>query len=153
SGSTTSPALGLASNGYKLTELLRTGIAQLNSDWSDRVSTETRFVYKAYTRGQNPELGRGFAQFRVCTAPTSVLTPVAGNGDNATSCGSGNPVVALGPDISRQTNALFTDTYDGSFLLRFKAGQHDFKGLFEYAENRTTNAFLQYSAGSYYFDS
>ncbi|WP_010185318.1 TonB-dependent receptor [Sphingomonas sp. PAMC 26605] len=153
SSSTTSPALGLASNAYKLTELLRAGIAQLNSDWSDKLSTETRFVYKSYTRGQDPELGRGFAQFRVCTAPTSVLAPVAGNGDNATSCGNGNPVVALGPDISRQTNALFTDTYDGSFLLRLKAGQHDFKGLFEYAENRTTNAFLQYSAGSYYFDS
>ncbi|MFA6607316.1 MAG: TonB-dependent receptor, partial [Sphingomonas sp.] len=153
STSTTSPAIGLASNAYKLTETLRTGIAQLNSDWSDRVSTEARFVYRAYKRGQDPELGRGFAQFRICTAPTSVLTPVAGNGDNATSCGNGNPVIALGPDISRQTNALFTDTYDGSFLVRFKAGQHDFKALFEYAENRTTNAFLQYSAGAYYFDS
>lgn len=153
SSSNTSPAIGLASDAYKLTENLKTGIAQLNSDWSDKFSTEARFIYKAYTRGQDPEMGRGFAQFRVCTAPTSVTAPVAGNGDNFTSCGNGNPVIALGPDISRQTNALFTDTYDGSFLMRLKAGSHDFKGLFEYAENRTTNAFLQYSAGSYYFDS
>ncbi len=149
SGSTTSPAIGLSSDAYKLTELLRAGIAQLNSDWTDRFSTETRFVYKSYTRGQDPEMGRGFAQFRVCTAPTSIVSGT----DTATSCGTGNPVIALGPDISRQTNALFTDTYDGSFLMRLKAGDHDLKGLFEYVENRTTNAFLQYSAGSYYFDS
>lgn len=151
--STTAPAIGLASDAYKLTELLRAGIAQLNSDWTDNLSTEARFVYKSYTRGQDPELGRGFAQFRVCTAPTSTA---AATGDTATACGTGAtiaPVVALGPDISRQTNALFTDTYDGSFLVRLKAGNHDLKGLFEYVENRTTNAFLQYSAGSYYFDS
>ncbi|OYY89892.1 MAG: TonB-dependent receptor [Sphingomonas sp. 28-66-16] len=149
STSTTSPSIGLASNAYKLTELLRTGIVQLNSDWSDRFSTEARFSYKAYTRGQDPELGRGFAQFIVCTAPTSVNS----GSDRTTSCGTGNPTVAFGPDISRQTNALFTDTYDGSFLARFKAGQHDFKALFQYVENRTTNAFLQRSAGAYYFDS
>lgn len=150
--SPTATALGvsLQSNNYRLTELLRTGIIQLNSDWTDRLSTEARFVYKAYTRGQDPELGRGFAQFKVCAVPTSVTTLPT---DTATSCGLGNPVVYFGPDISRQTNALFTDTYDGSFLLRYQAGNHAFKGLFQYVENRTTNAFLQYSAGAYYFDS
>ncbi|MBV8970931.1 MAG: TonB-dependent receptor, partial [Sphingomonadaceae bacterium] len=151
STSTTSPAIGLASDAYKLTEVIHAGIVQLNSDWTDRFSTETRFAYRSTKRGQDPELGRGFAQFRVCTAPTSV--GVVGTSNTVTSCGTGNPVVALGPDISRQTNSLFTDTYDGSFLLRYKAGNHDFKGLVEYVENRTTNAFLQYSAGSYYFDS
>ncbi len=153
--SNTGPAISLASNDYKLTELLRTGIVQLNSDWTDRLSTETRFVYKAYTRGQDPELGRGFAQFKVCTAPTTT------SGSTATNCGfipgaptqTGYPAVYLGPDISRQTNSLFTDTYDGSFLVRYSAGSHDFKALFQYVENRTTNAFLQYSAGAYYFDS
>jgi len=149
SSNTTSPALGLESNGYKTTELLRTGIVQWNSDWTDRFSTEARFVYRAYTLGQDPELGRGFAQFRVCTAPTSVISAT----NTATTCGTGNPVVAFGPDISRQTNALFADTYDGSFLAHYKAGSHDFKALLQYVENRTTNAFLQYSAGAYYFDS
>ena len=151
STSTTSPSIGLQSDAYKLTELQRAGIVQLNSDWSDRFSTETRFVYRSNKRGQDPEFGRGFAQFRVCTAPTSI--GVAGTPNTTTSCGVGIPVVALGPDISRQTNALFTDTYDGSFLMRYQAGNHDFKGLIQYVENRTTNAFLQYSAGGYYFDS
>ena len=151
SASTTAPAIGLASDAYKLTEVLHAGIVQLNSDWTDRFSTETRFVYKSYKRGQDPETGRGFAQFIVCTAPTSIA--VSGTSNTTTSCGLGNPTVALGPDISRQTNALFTDTYDGSFLMRYQAGNHDFKGLIQYVENRTTNAFLQYSAGGYYFDS
>lgn len=146
----TSPALGLASDAYRLTEVLHAGIVQLNSDWTDRFSTETRFVYKSYKRGQDPELGRGFSQFRICTAPTSIILPTV---NTATSCGTGNPVVAFGPDASRQTNSLFTDTYDASFLLRYQAGNHDFKGLIQYVENRTTNAFLQNSAGSYYFDS
>ena len=149
--SPTSPSLGLASNAYKLTELLRAGIVQLNSDWTDRFSTEVRFDYKSYTRGQDPELGRGFAQFAVCTQPNSIINAAASN--TATSCGVGNPIVSFGPDISRQTNALFTDTYNGAFVARYKAGNHSFKALFEYTENRTTNAFLQYSAGSYYFDS
>ncbi len=149
----TSTALGvsLASNDYKLTELLRTGIVQLNSDWTDRLSTEARFVYKFYTRGQDPEQGRGFAQFKVCTAPTLGGTGV--NAVTATSCGAGNPVLYFGPDISRQTNSLSTETYDGSFLVRFSAGDHAFKGFVQYVENSTTNAFLQYSAGAYYFPS
>lgn len=145
----TSPSIGLQSDAYRLTELQRAGIVQLNSDWTDRFSTEARFVYRSNKRGQDPEFGRGFAQFRVCTAPISVVA----TGNTAIACGTGNPVVALGPDSSRQTNALFTDTYDGSFLMRYQAGNHDFKGLIQYVENRTTNAFLQNSAGSYYFDS
>ena len=142
------PTISLASNDYKLTELLRTGIVQLNSDWTDNLSTETRFVYKAYTRGQDPELGRGFSQFKICTAPTS-----GGGSDTPTTCPVGVPAIYFGPDISRQTNALFTDTYDGSFLIRYQAGNHAFKALAQYVENRTTNAFLQYSGGAYYFDS
>ena len=149
---TAGPGISLASNDYKLTELLRTGIVQLNSDWTDQLSTEARFVYKSYKRGQDPELGRGFAQFKVCTAPITGLA-VNGVADTAITCGAGVPVIYFGPDISRQTNALFTDTYDGSLLLRYQAGNHAFKALTQYVENRTTNAFLQYSAGAYYFDS
>jgi len=151
SNSTQRPSIGLSSDAYKLSELQRAGIVQLNSDWSDRFSTETRFIYRSNRRGQDPELGRGFSQFRVCTAPVSLV--IGGSSDSATSCGNGNPVVALGPDRFRQINALFTDTYDGSFLLRYQAGNHAFKGLIEYAENRTTNAFLPDNAGTYYFDS
>ncbi|UAJ09229.1 TonB-dependent receptor [Glacieibacterium megasporae] len=149
---TSGPSISLASNDYKLTELLRTGIVQLNSDWTDNFSTEARFVYKSATKGQDPEQGRGFAQFKVCTAPTSGLA-VGGTADTPTTCGAGVPAIYFGPDISRQTNALFSDTYDGSFLMRYQAGNHAFKALIEYVENRDIDDFLQYSAGAYYFDS
>jgi len=146
------PAISLASNDYKLTELLRTGIIQLNSDWTDKFSTEAHFVYKSYKRGQDPELGRGFAQFKVCTAPTSGVA-VNGTADTPTTCGAGVPVIYFGPDVSRQTNALFSDTYDAALQLRYQAGNHAFKAFGQYIKTRVNDPFLQYSAGAYYFDS
>ncbi len=151
STSLTTPAVGLASNAYRASNLIRSGIAQLNSDWTDKLSTEARFIYASTTRGQEPLLGRGFAQFSVCTQPTSVVTTTPPNAVN--NCGVGNPNVTFGPDLSRQSNTLFFDTYGGSLLTRLSAGNHDFKLLFEYNENRTSNLFLQRSAGVYYFDS
>ena len=145
STSTSTPAIGYESNYYSLTELLRAGIAQLNSDWGGGFSTEGRFIYRSSTRGQDPLLGRGAAQFGVCVDPTSV-------GSN-TSCTTGVPRVFFGPDISRQTNTLFTDTWAGSLLGRYQAGRHQVSLLAEFSENRTSNNFLQYSSGGYYFDS
>ena len=73
--------LGLASNGYVQSNRLHTGVSQLNSDWSDEFSTEVRGFYKDYKRGQDPILGRGFAQFQVCTAPTSDRATAGAAGD------------------------------------------------------------------------
>lgn len=150
-----SPSLGLSSNAYRTTEVLHAGIAQLNSDWTSNFSTEGRFVYKTYKRGQDPEMGRGFAQFRVCTDPTAALTASGGvnpAGSSITACSPNSPVIAFGPDISRQTNTLFTDTYEGSFLTRLRLNGHELKLLADFTRNSTTNNFLQYSAGGYYFD-
>ncbi|EZP48808.1 TonB-dependent receptor [Sphingomonas sp. RIT328] len=149
--STTSPSYGLSSNAYTLTELLRAGIVQLNSDWTDKLSTEIRGLYRYYTRGQNPLLGNNFAQFRVCNDPTS-LASLTQCSQGATGT-LGTPTLAFGPDNSRQTNELFTDTWGGSFLLRYRNAGHDLKFLAEMNENRTFNNFLQNSAGNYYFDS
>ena len=140
-----SPSLGLSSNAYATTELSRSGIIQLNSDWTDNFSTEARGIYRSTRRGQEPLMGRGFAQFGVCTDPTSV-------GSN-TSCSTGVPRVFFGPDISRQTNTLFTDTWAGSLLGRLNLNGHELKVLAEFSENRTSNNFLQYSLGGFYFDS
>lgn len=145
STSTTAPSLGLSSDAYQRSVLVRAGIAQLNSEWTDNFSTEARFQYKSQRTGQDPLLGRGFAQFRVCTDATSA--------GSVTACSTGIPIVALGPDISRQTNELFNDTWGGSLQARYNGGGHDIKALFEVTANRTFNYFLQYSAGSYYFDS
>lgn len=151
STSNTSPSLGLASNAYQRSVLLRAGIVQLNSDWTDNLSTEARFVYKSNRVGQDSLLGVNFAQFRVCTAPTSVVDTATNNA--VSTCGTGNPVIALGPDVSRHANELFFDTWGGSFLTRYQAGDHDVKMFAEVAANRTFNLFQATSRGSYYFDS
>ncbi|WP_375382533.1 carboxypeptidase regulatory-like domain-containing protein [uncultured Sphingomonas sp.] len=153
STSTSSPALGLSSDAYRLSEVLHAGIAQLNSDWTSNFSTEGRFIYKTTKRGQDSELGLGFAQFQVCTDPTSALTASGGaNTSTITACSTGSPRIAFGPDISRQTNTLSFKTYEGSFLTRLRLDGHELKILADYTRNSTVNNFLQYSAGGYYFD-
>ena len=148
------PSYGLSSNAYALTELLKSGIVQLNSDWTDQFSTEIRSLYKYSKRGQEPLLGRNSGQIGVCVDPTTTTTPAGtANTSSATACSSGTPRIFFGPDNSRQTNQLFFDTWAGSFLARYRAGTHEVKLLAEVTENRTFNNFVQNSLGSYYFDS
>jgi hypothetical protein len=142
--------LGLASNAYIQGNRLHTGVAQLNSDWSDSFSTEVRGFYKNYTRIQDPLLGRGFAQLRVCTNPTT-------NAANLTACetsadGTGG-IVSFGPDSSRQTNELKTETWGGLVQARLTMNDHDLRVFGEVQSVSIFNSFLQNSAGNYYFDS
>ena len=151
---TSPPGLGLASNAYVQGNRLHTGVVELNSDWSDAFSTQARAFYKNYKRIQDPLLGRGFAQFRVCTQPTSdrASGPPTGTTE-ATSCALNAPVVSFGPDPSRQTNALNTETWGGLLQARLTAGDHDIRLFGEYQDVEIFNAFVQNTAGNYYFDS
>lgn len=142
---TGNPGLGLASNAYVQGNRLHTGVVQLNSDWSDRFSTEFRGFYKNYKRIQDPVLGRGFAQFRVCTNETS--------GGSLTGCENNAAVVSFGPDSSRQTNALNTESYGALLQARLQAGDHDIRLFGEFQDTSIFNAFLQNTSGNYYFDS
>ena len=151
SASNTGPSLGLASNAYRATELLRAGIAQLNSQWTDEFSTEARFLYKSYERGSFALNGAGFAQFGVCLDPTSV-----GTTNSCTPSANGAPAqgrIFLGPDISRQANVFNTDTYNGSVLARLQHANHDLRVFAEYSQTKIFNLFLQNATGNYYFDS
>jgi len=145
SQSNTTPGIGLESTGYELRELLRSGIIQLNSDWTDAFSTEARVLYKDYTRSQDPLLGRGFGQFQVCLDPVSTGV--------TTTCTTGTPSVFFGPDISRQSNAFDTQEYGGSLLTNLTTGDHQIRLLGEVSSVDVFNLFLQRSAGQYYFDS
>lgn len=149
---TGSPGLGLASNAYIQGNRLHTGVAQLNSQWSDSFSTEVRGFYKNYTRIQDPLFGRGFAQMRVCTNATS--------GGSATGCEAStvgevgtDAVVSFGPDTSRQTNQLKTETWGGLVQARLNMNNHDLRVFAEVQDVKIFNSFLQNSAGNYYFDS
>ncbi len=145
--------LGLASNDYVESNRLHTGVFQVNSDWTDNFSTEVRGFYKHYKRGQDPYLGRGFAQMQVCTAPTSDRTAAGAAASANVNCPATHSIVSIGPDVSRQTNALNVRTYGGLIQGRLKLGDHDVKAFFELQDVKTFNAFLQRSAGDYYFDS
>ncbi|MDO6413048.1 carboxypeptidase-like regulatory domain-containing protein [Sphingomonas sp. BIUV-7] len=145
---TTAPfGLGLASNAYIQGNRLHTGVGQLNSEWSDSFSTEVRGFYKNYVRIQDPLLGRGFAQFRVCTNPTNPA------GGSLTACDNNAGVVSFGPDNSRQTNQLNSETWGGAFQARLTMNDHDLRVFTEMARVTVFNSFLQNSAGNYYFDS
>ena len=152
--STGTPGLGLASNGYVSSNRLHTGVFQLNSEWSDEFSTEVRAFYKDYKRGQDPVMGRGFAQFQVCTAPNSDrLNPGSAGTGASTACQPGYGVVSFGPDVSRQSNALTSRTYGGLLQGRLTMGGHDLRIFGEYQDTKIFNLFLQRTAGDYYFDS
>jgi hypothetical protein len=154
------PALGLASNAYIQGNELWTAVAQLNSDWSDNFSTEIRGFYKDYKRIQDPFLGRGFAQMRVCTALESDRgNPGAAGAGASTTCAPGSATVSFGPDVSRQTNALNTQTWGGLVQARLTMNDHDLRVFTEIQHVDVFNAFLSSSnpaagtSGSYYFDS
>ena len=141
---TTSPfALGLQSNGYELSEIVDTGVFQLNSHWTDNFSSEFRTTYTEYHRDQTPFGGRNFAQFEVCLDPTSV--------GSLTSCGGSR--LFFGPDISRQSNDLNNENFSVEFKPKLNLGSHSIKGLIGYDRTHTYNLFIQNSLGAVYFDS
>ena len=140
---TNPPALGLQSNGYELAEEVNSGVFQLNSTWSDTVSTEFRASYRDYNRDQTPFGGRNNSQFEVCLDPTSA--------GSATSCAGSR--LFFGPDVSRQSNDLNTETLSFDFTTRVTAGDHTFKLVAGYTDISTFNLFLQRSLGDIYFDS
>ena len=145
SGTANATGLGLESNGYVSSNRLHVGVFQLNSDWSDNFSTEVRGFYKDYKRGQDPILGRGFAQFQVCTAAASDADPL--------NCGAGNGVISFGPDSSRQSNSLTSKSYGGLVQGRLTLNDHDLRVFGEFSDTEIFNIFVQNTAGNYYFDS
>ncbi|MFZ2997710.1 TonB-dependent receptor [Sphingobium sp.] len=151
---TGNPGLGLESNGYVSSNRLHTGVFQLNSEWTDEFSTEVRAFYKDYKRGQDPIMGRGFAQFQVCTAPTSDRSAPGSAGTGAsTACQPGYGTVSFGPDVSRQSNALTSKTYGGLVQARLTQNDHDLRVFGEFSDTKIFNLFVQRTAGDYYFDS
>lgn len=140
----TSPAgLGLQSNGYQLGEITNTGVFQLNSQWTDRFSSEFRTTYNEYERNQTPFGGNSISQFEVCLDPVSAGT--------LTSCGGSR--LFFGPDVSRQANDLNLDTLNVEFRPKLSLGNHTLKGLMGYQRSHTYNLFLQRATGDLYFDS
>jgi Carboxypeptidase regulatory-like domain len=160
--STTSPGLGLLSNAYLLEEVVNSGVIALNSDWSDNFSSEIRLNYRKTDRAQDPFGGRSIGQVTVCTDlvnPADNPATATIREDNPNQCRQGNAAnpgsarVVFGPDVSRQANALSTESYGGDITLRYTAGDHSIKVLLGYNRFKVDNLFLQNALGTFFFDS
>ncbi len=149
SESAANPAVGLASNFYRLGETTNAYTAQLNSQWSDSFSTELRYSRRDYERRQDPYGGLDFPAFEVCLDPVSV-----GNNLNCNAA-SGNPNgrVQLGPDQFRQSNYLKVRNQVATAIAQVSNNGHVMKLLAEYGFNDVFNLFVPGTSGLYYFDS
>ncbi len=151
SNSATTPNLGLQSNSYEATEATKVYTGQLNSRWTSDLSTEIRVSYRDYRRGQVGYNDTGFAQFQICTNPTSIITGTNPT-NNATNCGN-TATVTGGTDQFRQSNALATTNLNGQLTVRYRAGNHRIKLQVEASRQRVNNVFIPSSRGLFYFDS
>ncbi len=151
SNSATTPNLGLQSNSYEASEKTKVYTGQLNSRWTDQLSTEARISYRDYKRGQVGYNDTGFGQFQVCTNPTSNIIGTNPT-NNATNCGV-NATVTGGTDQFRQSNALATTNLNGQLAVKYRTGNHRFKLQIEGSRQRVNNIFIPSSRGLFYFDS
>jgi hypothetical protein len=150
-GTTSNTSLSTQSDDYVKPNRVFAGVAQLNSDWSDKVSTEARFMYKDYKSGQTPLLANT-ALATVCTdnAAAGGLTNTATS--TATACSTGTASVLVGPQTSSQANVLRVKTFEGSLVTRFTFGDHRVRLLIDGQNANNYNLFVNGARGSYYFD-
>lgn len=142
--SRTSPTLGYTSNAYTAGEEVNSGTLELNSNWTDAISTQLRVSYRDYNRAQTAQ-GDPFAQMTVCLDPTSAGT--------ATSCTTGVPRLTFGPDIFRHANAANTENLNADFTMNLRSGDHDLKLNVGFTRVHTYNLFQRRALGELYFDS
>ena len=163
SGSTsaTSPYIALQSDLYQISEKTKALSGQLNSQWSDNLTSEIRVAYKYYRRGQDAYFGPDYAQMNVCTNPTGDLVATS-SAAAITSCSVGAPIVRLGPDTPRQANQFNNKQLTIATNLQLKAGAHTFKLEYDRMHSRIYNLFVfgggglagtGGGSGLYYFDS
>lgn len=145
--SASNPTLSLQSNNYSQGSINHYGVGQLNSDWTDTFSTQVRVSYNDYKRLQVPYNGRDFGQFQVCLAPNATT------GGAATPCANTIGRIQFGPDVSRQANELFVQTFGLEFQARLRKNDHDVKFIVERREQEFNNLFAQNVSGNWRFDS
>lgn len=143
----------LDSQWYITDETDETYQVQLNSKWTDNLSTEARLSKRNYARAQAPEGGPDFSDVTVCSTPTSFDT----GGFSLTSCssttGSGRTVVRFGPDQFRHANSLATNNLQAMFEAKYRLTDHSLKAGVHYQKREILNVFVPNSDGQYYFDS
>ncbi|ODT85473.1 TonB-dependent receptor [Phenylobacterium sp. SCN 70-31] len=136
---------GLSSNFYLSGEEDYSYVGELNSQWTDALTTQLRVSYRDYERRQNPPSGQEFGELQICSAPTSDAV--------LTTCQSGFSNIRIGPDGFRQANELETHNLNVQFKATYAYREHLFKFGFESQNLEIVNLFVPNSDGVYYFDS
>lgn len=149
--SPTSPTLGYTSYATHEPEKVNSHVLQLNSDWTSTFSTELRANYRKSTVIPVSFGSPGFAQFQVCTDPTSVgslLTCTQGTGGTV-----GTPRLFFGTEQFSQADIVGQEQYGLELVGRLNIGDHALKAQAVYSHLNITNLFVQSSLGLYTFNS
>ncbi len=142
----TNPNFQLLSNNYNQGATNHFGIFELNDQWTDNFSTQVRVSYADYTRLQQPVGGNtSLGEFRTCLAATTT-TP-------SNTCPAGTRQLTFGPDISRQSNELESQSLNIEFNATLKMNNHTLKAVVERRTQDIRNLFAQRTSGAWYFDS
>ncbi|MCI3133220.1 TonB-dependent receptor [Phenylobacterium aquaticum] len=118
---------------------------ELNSHWTDRLSTFVKATYRDYNNQQLPPSGQNYSDVRVCLAPTSDAT--------LTSCAAGFDTVRWGPDQFRHANALREQEYRYQAQAEYALDDNVFKVGVQARQAKPYDIFVPNSRGQYYFDS
>ncbi|MDP1630702.1 MAG: TonB-dependent receptor [Caulobacter sp.] len=146
-GSTTA---SLNSHWYDSTYLDEATTIELNSDWTDRLSTTVRATYRDWVKGQMPKSGQNYSDVTVCSAPTADAAPT---NSTITTCASGFSSVRFGPDLNRHANQLDIQEAVFAGTATYSMGDHLFKVGYQGSKKEVFNVFVPNSRGTYYFDS
>lgn len=149
-----STTAGLDSQWYLTGEDDYTTAFQLNSNWSDRLSSEFRISLRDYTRLQEPPAGQEFADIRVCSTPTNVDASTSTPQINCRTAGGQTAgSVRFGADQFRHANFLHTENRQAQASAEYQLGDHLLKAGAQWQNTEVFNLFVQDSEGTYYFDS
>jgi len=121
---------------------------EINSRWTDALSTNLRATYRDYRNGQMPPGGQNFSDVYVCLAPAS--DRIYGS---TTNCQTGNASMRFGPDQFRHANSLDMQESRFSAQAEYTWGTHLFKFGAQARHADAFNIFVPGSDGVYTFDS
>ncbi len=125
-------------NAYDKTTDIQLYLGELQSNWTDQLSTTLRFTYKEQVIGQN---ARGDTSSTGTQFPTFIID--AGLGDE----------VEAGPDPFRQANAFEDEALQLFASADYVLGDHIITVGGEYLDYELANLFGQFCRGEYTFDS
>ncbi|MBL8548879.1 MAG: TonB-dependent receptor [Hyphomonadaceae bacterium] len=137
----------LSSSWYAAADTEEVYTLQLNSDWTENLSTELRASFRDYGRRQQPASGQEFGAVQICLE--SALGDIVGS---ASAC-TPKTIIDFGPDSNRHANSLDTTNTQFSGTGEYVMGSHLLKAGYQYQGIEIFNLFVPQSDGIFYFDS